>query len=55
MKLIKETKRWAFFAQYDERDRVWEIFLDENGESYIGCFEGIPQARKFIDEWIKEQ
>lgn len=55
MKLIKETKRWAFWAQYDEGADVYEVFLDENGESYIGCCDDIAQALRLIEEWIAEQ
>lgn len=55
MKLIKETERWAFFAHYDEMMEVWDIYLDSDGESFIGICEDIPQALRFIDDWIKEQ
>ena len=55
MKLIHETKRWAFWVQYDEGAGAYEVFLDENGESYIGFCEDIPQALEFIKEWIAEQ
>lgn len=55
MRLIKETNRWAFWIQYDEGAGVYEVFLDENGESYIGVCDDIPQVMRFIKEWMAEQ
>lgn len=55
MRLIHETKRWAFWAHYEEDAGVWEVYLDENGESYIGVCDDIPQALRFVKQWIDEQ
>jgi hypothetical protein len=53
--LIHKAKGYEFYAHYDPTAGVYEVFLDSEGESYIGVCDTLAQARAFVREWLAEK
>ena len=52
---ILSAKGYDFFTIYDRDAEVFEIFLDERGESYIGCADTPAEAKKIARDYADEQ
>jgi len=54
--LISARKGYEMWAQYDESAQVYEIFFDQECESYTGwAVDSLDEARKAVAHIIEEQ
>lgn len=45
---------YEIWTKHDRLADVWEIFLSEDGDDYIGCADSLREAREMGKAWIKE-
>ena len=52
MTKVYEAGGYEFFVQFDRTAEVYELFLSETGEDYIGCFDSLDEARAYAELYV---
>ena len=53
MTKVYEAGSYEFFVQFDRTAEVYELFLSETGEDYIGCFDSLAEARAYARQYAR--
>jgi hypothetical protein len=53
-RLFPSDRRNLTVAVFDTDAQVWEIFADQDRDSYLGCADTIPEAKAIALAWINE-
>jgi len=53
-RLFPRDGRNLTVAVFDETAKVFEVFADKDCDSYLGCADTLPEAKRIALEWIEE-
>jgi hypothetical protein len=51
MRFICRIRGYEFWARYDEDSSGWDVFLDEEGETFIGRALSLSQCQFVARNW----
>ena len=54
IRLFKNDRRNLTVAVFDSGAKVYEIFADQDCDSYIGCADNIQEAQRVALDWVNE-
>lgn len=51
---LTRIRDYNFYLRFDDQAEVFELFLDSEGETYIGCFDTVEEAKRYTRQWMEE-